>query len=263
MKVFLLVCLAAAVYAEPEADPLMVYNQGLLHHQPLMYNTHLASPLYNSHVASPLLGAVANQVVYKAANPVVYNAAPVYQYAAPMAVAQRATVHQTPKLVGPGGEVDAKTAVAGDLTSYTVYHKEKREAESEADPALLLKSAYAGVPLVNSGVYNTGLYRPAVYSTGLPQHSVYNTGLLQHSAYNTAGFTTPYHTYGGLRVVKREAEAESEADPAFLYRSAYTAGVPVAYNSAVYRPSVYSSVARPVVRSPYYSNVGYNYNGWY
>lgn len=264
MKAFILVCLAVAAFAEPEADPLMVLNAG--HVVPSVYtNSHLLKSLvYNTapvmqKVVSPVVQKVVSPVVQQVAQPVVYNTAvntvahPVMYHAA-LPLAQRATVHETPELEGPGGKVAAKTAVAGDITSYTVYHgmnKDKRSADSEADPALVYNYNNLGyVPsYYNQAVVNTV---PAVSTL----RSAYTVPAV--SAVNTLPY---YNAYNGLRLVKREAEAE--ADPALFYRSAF-AGVPATslYNNAyvapsvysnVYSPSVYSSsVVSPVVRAPYY-----------
>merc|ERR1712224_788160 len=71
-------------------------------------------------------------------------------------------------------------------------HKAKREAEAEADPALLYGSGI--IPTTyTSGIYNTaGVYNTGVYNAGL-----YNTHLTYPSVYG--------HHYG-----KREAEAEPQ-----------------------------------------------------
>merc|ERR1712088_925095 len=90
-------------------------------------------------------------------------------------------------------------------------HKAKREAEAEADPALLYGSGI--IPTTyTSGIYNTaGVYNTAgLYNTGL-----YNTHLTYPSVYG--------HHYG-----KREAEAEPQ-----YY------GYSGIYNS-YYRPSAYT-----------------------
>merc|ERR1712038_1598903 len=89
-------------------------------------------------------------------------------------------------------------------------HKAKREAEAEADPALLYGSGI--IPTTyTAGVYNTaGIYNTGLYNTGL-----YNTHLTYPSVYG--------HHYG-----KREAEAEPQ-----YY------GYSGIYNS-YYRPSAYT-----------------------
>ena len=100
--------------------------------------------------------------------------------------------------------------------AYGVHYIGKREAEAEADPALLY-SAY-GYPYA-AGAYAYGGYPHAVAATpyGLTHSS--NVGLCT----NYLGAAVPC----GRKKREAEAEAEAEADPALLY-SAY--GYPYGYN---------------------------------
>ena len=125
-----------------------------------------------------------------------------YAYAAPSAYAQ---VSPSASLTTVGLAQASLPAIAGGYAgagryvanSAGVVHVAKREAEAEADPALLYRTyGYAGYPY--AGVY--GAY---------------------------AGYPYTYGYYG-----KRSAEAEPEADAALLY-GAY-AGYPYAYGAYSY-----------------------------
>lgn len=150
MKAFLLVCLAAAVYAEPEADPYLLYSgvhqpvASSLLHQPLVYNAPLA-------LAQPL--------VYTSGKP--------------------AVVHKTPELRGPSGVVGAQTVVNDGIFSYKIKETPdkqivKREADSDSwvpytTLAAGVRSAYVPtVPAVSTYGYglNYGLNYPFVNSAG-------------------------------------------------------------------------------------------------
>lgn len=145
------------------------------------------------------------------------------------------------------------------------------EPKSEADPALFYS---------NFG-YNYAPYAAATYN-----YAPYRFG---YSAYNYGSY---YPYAAGYRLFKREAEAESEADPAIFY-NAYSAfpyynrgfynnyayaAAPYAYNYAAYAPSYYSgyryfakrsadsdSEADPAIfyngynAFPYYNRFAYNY----
>merc|ERR1711868_11944 len=162
-KFALVVCFAAAVSAEADADAFYgVYGYGAVGAYP--YAT--------------------------------------YAYAAPSAYAQ---VSPSASLTTVGLAQASLPAIAGGYAgagryvanSAGVVHVAKREAEAEADPALLYRTyGYAGYPY--AGVY--GVY---------------------------AGYPYTYGYYG-----KRSAEAEPEADAALLY-GAY-AGYPYAYGAYSY-----------------------------
>ena len=138
--------LAAAVCAEPEADPALLYaNAGY---------------------------AVATPAATIAASPLAYNALP---YAAAYPWAYGAYSYASPYYAGYAGSL-AYSAAA--LSPYTGYYGArliaKREAEAEADPALL----YAG----------------AGYAAGLP-YAGYAGYAAPYAAY--AGYAAPYAAYSG------------------------------------------------------------------
>merc|ERR1712079_946065 len=74
------------------------------------------------------------------------------------------------------------------------------EAEAEADPAVFYAGAYGGFP----------------YGYGLPYAAYAYTG-----CHNDAGAAVPCAAHNVVKIAKREAEAEAEADPAVFYAGAY------------------------------------------
>merc|ERR1719414_669159 len=150
-----------------------------------------------------------------------------YGYGLPLAYAARPVA------------VTAKTGFPTDVHNTVAYTHvvAKREAEAEADPALVYAAApygygYAGLPYYGFGVapytYPMKVAAPAAIPAvpggyAAAGRYVANSGGIVHKA-------------------KREAEAEAEADPALLYAGAYAApyaygyaGLPYAYN---YNPKV-------------------------
>merc|ERR1712226_1199904 len=104
----------------------------------------------------------------------------------------------------------------------------KREAEAEADPALLYS---AGLPLTTYGYAGYGLGY-----TGLGYTSLYGIGKreaeAEPEAWRRGGYGGRRGGYGRGRYGKREAdaepEAEAEADPAVIYGSTLV-GTPLTY----------------------------------
>merc|ERR1712117_273654 len=138
--------------AEPEADPALLYS-----------TSHLVNPV-TSYVASPLVSALTPAATIKTVNPVVYTAAhtpvvsSVRTVAAPVA-------YTAAHVAAPVTYTTAHHVVAGVPATYSalthtpvvsvnnvpVTHTvAKREAEAEADPAL---------------VYTSGLVNPVTYTT--------------------------------------------------------------------------------------------------
>merc|ERR1712203_1223731 len=96
----------------------------------------------------------------------------------------------------------------------------KREAEAEADPAVLYSSAYGG--------YYGGLYgglRGYGYGYGLGHRLGYDghqAGAVQAGALYANGWTDgPNNGLGPVVHAIGKREAEAEADPAVLYAGAY------------------------------------------
>jgi len=225
----------AEAEAKPEADPLTIYNAGLVNGVvPNLYNG-----VYNyvPTVAQTVVPTVAKTIVK---TPVVAK-----------------TVYTTPYT----------GLYSAGLYNHGVYglntHLIKREAEAEADPAFYYNNlygyqypAYAGaaytvpavqtvaktvVPAVTKTIVKTpvvakSVYSPYVYS-GLYNHGVY--GLNTH-------------------LIKREADAE--ADPAVFYNNYYNAP---AYTTGLYNGytgytgyGINNYAYNPVYG---YNNLGYNY----
>merc|ERR1711913_225261 len=197
MKFLVVLALIAMALAEPEADPALVYTTNTLPltasalHTPLVYNTQ----------------ALQKPLVYTAAgvhHPLVYNSA------------SHTPLVNTPLVNTPL------------VNTPLVYHSYgKREAEAEADPALIYTNT---LPAVHSTVqstvhsplvYTSGLHAPVVYKTPVQTPVVYNSAVHTPVVYNTP-LTTPLlsKVFPSLKtapVVSHIAKREAEADPALLY----------------------------------------------
>merc|ERR1712224_467700 len=184
---------------EAEADAQMILPVTTYGHQTLVYPTQ--SVVYKQAV-QPVM--YTKPVVYS--KPLVYTT-PIVQKIQPVNYMAGSYADDSVKPFDYAAKGKYIANSAGTI------HKAKREAEAEADPALLYGSGI--IPTTyTSGIYNTaGVYNTGVYNAGL-----YNTGL-----YNThLTYPSTYH-YG-----KREAEAEPQ-----YY------GYSGIYNS-YYRPSAYT-----------------------
>merc|ERR1712088_812271 len=175
---------------EAEADAQMILPVNTYAHQTLVHPTQ--SVVYKQAV---------QPVVYK--QPLVYTT-PIVQKIQPVNYMAGSYADDSVKHFDYAAKGKYIANSAGTI------HKAKREAEAEADPALLYGSGI--IPTTyTAGVYNTaGIYNTGLYNTGL-----YNTHLTYPSVYG--------HHYG-----KREAEAEPQ-----YY------GYSGIYNS-YYRPSAYT-----------------------
>merc|ERR1719445_739089 len=128
---------------------------------------------------------------------------------------------------------------------YGIHTIGKREAEAEADPALL----YNGLGYAGLGYGYAGLAAPLVYGKSAP-------------CVNAANIPVPcaagYAAYGIHAIGKREAEAE--ADPALLYSGLGYTGL--GYAGLGYRagllaaPYTTAAVAAPVIAAPAVYNTG-------
>merc|ERR1711990_1409848 len=130
--------------AEPEADPALIYTTNTLpltsavHHSPLVYTTGVHQPIiYNSAVQTPVVyktHPVAEKTEKVSSNPVVYNSAvqtPLIYNSAIQAPLTYNTALTTPVLSKVFPSLKTLT------TTPVVSHIAKREAEAEADPALV------------------------------------------------------------------------------------------------------------------------------
>merc|ERR1712064_213035 len=225
-----LFALVAVAFAEPEADSQFVYSNvaGVPVHG--VYNT------YAGHVVSPVVKPV---VTYNAAVPVVkpvVPAVPVVKYVNPhhtegmtkegvpektdsvkIAEKQHEYAQAVEKVKNAVHYVAPYTTYAGfpyvhhPVAAHVVA---KREADSEADPAVFYNAYGTGYPYVAS-----------TYA-----HYPYNKVVAGVPAYTTTGYTYPVvHSLG-----KREAEADSDA--ALYYRTyGYNYGSPYTYGAYPYR----------------------------
>merc|ERR1719219_1114570 len=165
--------LTSAVHHSPLVSPL-VYTTGV--HQPIVYNSAVQTPVvYKTHPVAEKTEKVSSPVVYTHAlplhKPVVYNSAvqtPLIYNSAIQAPLTYNTALTTPVLSKVFPSLKTLT------TAPVVSHIAKREAEAEADPAL---------------VYTTGLHPPVVYKTPVQTPLVYNSAVQTPVVYNTAVHT--------------------------------------------------------------------------
>merc|ERR1712003_17379 len=251
MKMFVVLALAAAALAEPEADALTYTTSPLLRafNNVNLYNTaavqpitttynHVATPLVHS-VATPVVKHVATPVVQRVATPVVQSVAtPFVQHvASPVVYAQsQVATHTITNYNNPEHYTAVSNGAVGPkyiAKNGPVQHIVKREAEAEADP--LLVNAYNNIPAVNT--YSHVAAVPQVYSAAV-------TPVVKPVVYNTA-VTTP--------VVK------SFVKPVVKSVLNYNA-VPQVYNHVVATPAVYNTAPHAVALTPqgytHSSNVG-------
>merc|ERR1712088_904597 len=225
-----LFALVAVAFAEPEADSQFVYSNvaGVPVHG--VYNT------YAGHVVSPVVKPV---VTYNAAVPAV----PVVKYVNPHhteGMTKEGVPEKTDSVKIAEKQHEYAQAVekvknvhyVAPYTTYAgfpyVHHPvaahvvAKREADSEADPAVFYNAYGTGYP-----------YAASTYT-----HYPYTTAVAGVPAYPTTGYTYPVvHSLG-----KREAEADSDA--ALYYRTygynygspyTYSYGTPYTYGAYPYR----------------------------
>jgi len=250
MKAFVASALAAVAAAAPEADPQVLLTHGAA--------VHVAAPLHgaaHSQVYSKVHhanGAVVpdDTLSVKVAKAQHLNAKATAYLNKPLVHALLPQVAAAPAVVAP--VVTKKVVqVAKPVVSYhglttPLVHSSpvtyttgypyvnthlmgKREAEAEADPALVYTNAALTHPVVHNNVlaYN-GLYNNF--------NGLYNYNGLVHSSPVT--YTTGYPLVNGHYLGKREAEAE--ADPALLYGNFYNTGYHGVYNG-LYNHGVYSA----------------------
>jgi len=219
----------AKTEAEPEADPLTVVNPyygGVVGvHHPVTYTNGLNYPVITKTVVpTTVVKPVVKSVVR---TPFVYN----YGLHTPL------TTYNT-HLIKREAEAEAKP-----------------KAKPEADPLTVINPYYGGVVGVHHPVtYTHSLNYPVVTKTVVPTtvvKPIVKSVVRTPFVYNY-GLHTPLTTYN-THLIKREADAKSEADPALLvnpYTSVYGAGVYDAHtllNPVTYTTPVVSTVAKTVV----------------
>merc|ERR1712158_5865 len=147
--------------AEPEADPALIYTNTLPFtpavHSPIVYKT--------------LPEAEKIEKTEKVFTPEVYtHALPLHQPFVYNSAVQTPLVYNTPRLVNTVYNTALNAPLLPKVfpslktftTSPVVSHIAKRDAEAEADPAL---------------VYTTGVHHPIVYNTPVQTPIVYNSAI--------------------------------------------------------------------------------------
>merc|ERR1712003_148872 len=220
MKMFVVLALAAAALAEPEADALTYTTSPLLRafNNVNLYNTAAVQPItttYN-HVATPLVHSVATPVVKRVATPVVQSVAtPFVQHvASPVVYAQpQVATHTITNYNNPEHYTAVSNGAVGPkyiAKNGPVQHIVKREAEAEADPLLL--NTYSNIPAVST--YSHVATVPQVYS---PINKLYNTAAVQPFTTTYSNVATPLATSVVQRVatpvVQRVASPVVYAQP--------------------------------------------------
>merc|ERR1712151_240712 len=166
--------------AEPEAEagPALVYTAGI--NTPLVYNSAVHTPhvyktvqqpqIYTSAVHTPLVynTALHTPVVNTAVQTPVVNT--VYKTPVVNTVYKTPVVYNTPLTTLTKAFPSLKT-----FTAPVVSHIAKREAEAEADPALVYNTAVHHTPLV----YNTAVQTPLVYKTAVQTPVAVHSPLLK------------------------------------------------------------------------------------
>merc|ERR1712003_261612 len=204
MKMFVVLALAAAALAEPEADALTYTTSPLLRafNNVNLYNTAAVQPItttYN-HVATPVVQSVATPFVQHVASPVVY--------AQPQVATHTITNYHNPEhyTAVSNGAVGPKCIAKNG----PVQHIVKREAEAEADPLLL--NTYSNIPAVSTYSYVAAV--PQVYS---PINKLYNTAAVQPFTTTYSNVATPLATsvvqHVATPVVQRVASPVVYAQP--------------------------------------------------
>merc|ERR1719445_988257 len=179
---------------------------------------------YNNVVASPLLRSIVH-------TPVVHTvASPAVTYTAPVVAAKT--------VVAPRFHAESAGGV-----KHTVL---KREAEAEADPALLYTNAwgmspylYGARPLLAAPYTHAAVAAPL--SAAAPAVGTYSNDAAKFTPAYAAKGQYVANSGGAVHVAKREADAE--ADPALLYNTWGYTGYP--YATTAYGYSV----------NPYYNRV--------
>jgi len=251
MKAFVASALAAVAAAAPEADPQVLLTHGApvhvaapLHgaaHSQVYSNVHHANGAVVPDDTLSVKVAKAQHLNAKATaylnKPLVHNLFPQVAAAAPavVPVVTKKVVQVAKPVVTYHGLTTP--LVHSSPVTYTngypfvnTHLMGKREAEAEADPAL---------------VYTTGLTHPFGYNGIHNYNGLYN--------YNGFYNYNPYSPFPDTHFMgKREAEAE--ADPALLYGNFYNTGYHGVYNNGLYNhvynaPLTYTHApAVPVVK---------------
>merc|ERR1712038_1465830 len=206
MKMFVVLALAAVAFAEPEADPALLYNSPVYSRLGL-YRSPVVSNVYTAPVAPAVYKT---PVVYK--SPVVYKtpvvsthvAAPVstYSVAAPTQVVTNynSPAHYTAQATPLGKALGLPQYVAKNGALEHVVQKREAEAEAEPEADPLLYTAGVHAPVTYTGLH--AAVAPAVTYTGLNKvvaPAVTYTGLNKLvSPVTYTGLNTAVYPYAGV-----------------------------------------------------------------
>merc|ERR1712106_195078 len=243
MKMFVVLAFAAAAVAEPEAAADAQYVSAYGNYG--AYGAYGAYPYTHNLPLTTYKHAVAPLTTYAASPLTTYAASPLTTYAASPLV--RSFTH------GP----------------YNRHIIAKREAEAEADPALIYGS-YAAAPYARYGHFSH-VAAPAVRTVAAPlttynYNHVVSPVVRALASHTVTSYNSPTHytavsngVYGPSYVAKNGAvqhvvkrEADAEADPAFVYNTVPTYATsnvvaPLASTYAVASPlTTYNHVAAPL-----------------
>jgi len=290
MKAFVAVALAAAAQAAPEADPQVLLAQPLVYG-----NAHTQVEAQVQHangavVPGETLSVKAAKAQHLTAKANAYLNKPLV-YTAP--VVNTPVVHQTLPVVHQtvASPVVSYTGAYPHVFGTRFIKREadaEAQPEAEADPALLIPGTYYNgvcangvcsganvvgahhlvnpvvtytngltTPVVSTPVVNTVATKAVVPTTVVK--SVVPTAVVKAPVFYNYGVHTPlttgYTGYGYSHLIKREADAEAEADPLTVvnpYTGVYRAGLYGAHQlvnpmSAFHHiPAVVNQVVNPV-----------------
>merc|ERR1712033_58481 len=224
MKMFVVLALAAVAFAEPEADPALLYNSPVysrlgLYRSPVVSNVYTApvapavyktpvvykspvvykTPVVSTHVAAPVVSAPVS--TYSVAAPVVRAPVSTYSVAAPVSTYSIAAptqvvtnynspAHYTAQATPLGKALGLPQYVAknGNLEHVVQKREAEAEAEPEADADPLLYTAGVHAPVSYTGLH--AAVAPAVTYTGLNK--------VVAPAVTYTGLNTAVYPYAGV-----------------------------------------------------------------
>merc|ERR1712038_1131680 len=217
MKMFVVLALAAAAFAEPEADPALLYNSPVysrlgLYRSPVVSNVYTApvapavyktpvvykspvvykTPVVSTHVAAPVVSAPVS--TYSVAAPVVRAPVSTYSVAAPTQVVTNynSPAHYAAQATPLGKALGLPQYVAKNGALEHVVQKREAEAEAQPEADPLLYTAGVHAPVTYTGLH--AAVAPAVTYTGLNKlvSPVTYTGL-NTAVYPYAGVYGAHH----------------------------------------------------------------------
>jgi hypothetical protein len=220
MKMLVVLALSAFVAAEPEADPALLYS------------------------GYPYAGAYSAGVYgYPYAGPVAYSHPLAYTHHAVAAVQAAPVVEAADEVAAAPAVISTYNAVNPFVYNTAIHH---------ATPVVYNTAAHVAAPVAYASAH---VAAPVAYAAVAPvaSHTITNyNNPEQYTAVSNGVFGPKYIAKNGPveHIVKREADADAEADAAFYYSAGYPyanygyanayAASPVAYSS------YYNHLATPV-----------------